>query len=289
VGEKIVYNIDGKKSATDWVKEDVKKIKTQDAPQMTSGINYKPNKEGCRGNLIKNALGFYYNNSNNVDKNAQNVGMFTSCFSSGTGCSIIPNNFHKCTALFTARKLVEKTWINSKDEYIAPNEVHESWKTFVADSVVYSLFHSASNQSSLRHIDYKGSKWDIKNEFFFMSKDVMSDLANETGNDDMYNDCSGSDERFVYLWLEEHQSELSPMGKAVLKKAEELVITSMKYRALFNEEHEEYQINNWDCGWYQLKAMFKVFMPNELKEFNELYKEFAKQLKPMVYELGFLK
>ena len=30
-------------------------------------------------------------------------------------------------------------------------------------------------------------------------------------------------------------------------------------------------------------------MPNELKAFNELYKSFAEQLKPMVYELGFLK
>lgn len=289
VGEKIVYNIDDEKSATDWVKEDVKKIKTQDAPQMTSGINYKPNKEGCRGNLIKDALGFYYNNSNNIDKNAQNVGMFTSCFSSGTGCSIIPNNFHKCTALFTARKLIEKTWINSKDEYIAPNEEHPQWKQFVADSVVYSLFHSASNQSSLRQIEYNGKKWDIKNEFFFMSKENMLNLSNEIDNEDMYNDCSASEERFVYTWLQEHYSELSDKAKEVLEMAKELVAKSMKYRQVFDEENEEYQIFNWDCGWYQVKAMLKQYMPNELKTFNELYKSFADQLRPMVYELGFLK
>ena len=108
VDEKVVYNVDGQKTASLWVKEDVKKFKTEDAPQMTSGINYKPNKDGCRGNLVKNAIGFFYNNSNNVDKNAQNVGMFTSCFSSGTGCSILPINFTRCTSLFAARKLIEK-------------------------------------------------------------------------------------------------------------------------------------------------------------------------------------
>ena len=35
--------------------------------------------------------------------------------------------------------------------------------------------------------------------------------------------------------------------------------------------------------------MLKQYMPNELKAFNELYKSFAEQLRPMVYELGFLK
>ena len=40
---------------------------------------------------------------------------------------------------------------------------------------------------------------------------------------------------------------------------------------------------------YQIKAILKEYMPNELKEFNNMYKDFAEQLKPMVYELGFLK
>ena len=141
----------------------------------------------------------------------------------------------------------------------------------------------------MRQIDYKGSKWDIKNEFFFMSKEQMLELASENNNDDMYNDCSVSEDRFVYRWLQEHKEELSDNAKKVLNKAIELVEKSMAYRELFNADHEEYQINNWDCGWYQIKAMLKEYMPNELKEFNELYKEFANGLRPMVYELGFLK
>ena len=191
--------------------------------------------------------------------------------------------------MFTARKLIIGNWINDKDEYIAPNEEHPQWKQFVADSVVYSLFNTSSNQSSLRQIEYKGRKWDIKNEFFFMSREQMMNLANENENDDLYNDCLNGEDRFVYRWLKEHSEELSPMAKSVLDKAIELVVFSMKYRPIFNEDNEQYQINNFDCSWYQIKAMLKVYMPNELKEFNELYKAFAEQLRPMVYELGFLK
>ena len=287
VGKKVVYNIDGQKTASLWAKEDVKKNKTEDAPQMTSGINYKPNKDGCRGNLVKNALGFYYNNSNNVDKNAQNVGMFTSCFSSGTGCSILPINFDKCTALFSARKLIEKNWVNSKDEYLAPNEEHDKYQEFVNDSIVYSLFHSASNQSSLRQVEYKDKLWDIKNEFFFMSKNDIMQLANDYGFDFTFNDANVSNERYVYTKLQ--GIELSQEAKAVLNMAIDLVNASFKYREMFDEEHPEYQIMNWDASYYQLKAMWKEYMPEALKEFNELYKKLADKMRPMVYELGFLK
>lgn len=287
VGKKVVYNIDGQKTASLWAKEDVKKNKTEDAPQMTSGINYKPNKNGCRGNLVKNALGFYYNNSNNVDKNAQNVGMFTSCFSSGTGCSILPINFDKCTALFSARKLIEKNWVNSKDEYLAPNEEHEKYQEFVNDSIVYSLFHSASNQSSLRQVEYKDKLWDIKNEFFFMSKNDIMSLASENGYDFTFNDANVSNERYVYTKLQ--GIELSQEAKAVLNMAIDLVKASFKYREMFDEEHPEYQIMNWDASYYQLKAMWKEYMPEALKEFNELFKALGDKMRPMVYELGFLK
>jgi hypothetical protein len=291
-GVKNIYNLDYTKTCGEWTKELVKKEKTFDAPNFTNGITIKQeckSKTNQLGKIANNAIGFLYANSNCVDKNMQFVGLFSSAMSDGVGCSILPQNFERCNTYFTARKLIEKTWINSKDEYIAPNEEHPQWKQFVADSVVYSLFHSASNQSSLRQVEYKGKKWDIKNEFFFMSKENMLDLSNEIDNEDMYNDCSASEERFVYTWLKEHYSELSDKAKEVLEMAKELVSKSMKYRQVFDEENEEYQINNWDCGFYQIKAMLKQYMPNELKAFNELYKSFAEQLRPMVYELGFLK
>ena len=127
------------------------------------------------------------------------------------------------------------------------------------------------------------------NSYFWMSKQEMLDLAEKYNNDYTYEDALNSDERFVYTKLQEIKDDLSPEAKTVLDKATELVKKSFKYREMFNESHPEYQINNWDCGFYQIKALLKEFMPDDLKEFRNIYKQLADKMRPMVYELGFLK
>ena len=285
-GKKVIYNIDGLKTASDWCKEPIKRLKTEDAPQISSAIKLK---QDGQGKLVKGALGYYVNESNNVYKNQTCVYIVSSCSSAAHGVSILPNNFDRVCANFASRKLIVGNWINDKDEYLAPNTEHPAYNEFVNDSLIYSLFHSSSNQSSLSNIEYKGKLWDIKNEFFFMSKKEIEELANDNSNDICYNGVHTSQERYVYNYLNEHRNELSVESLSVLEKAEELVRKSFKYRMLFDEEHPEYQINNWDCGWYQIKGMLKMFMPNELKEFQQLYKTLSDKMRPMVYELGFLK
>ena len=94
-------------------------------------------------------------------------------------------------------------------------------------------------------------------------------------------------ERYVYTILK--GIELSKEARNVLDKSIELTHKTFKYRLLFNDEHPEYQILNADCGWYQLRALIKEYIPNELKEFQKLYKDLSDKMRPMVYELGFLK
>lgn len=289
VGNKVVYNTDGLMSGGEWLRIENKQSKAKKVlmPHFSSPLKVV---EKENQTLLEGSLGSVCCLSNNVDKNTQGVAIFSSIQTQGTACisnSITKDNFDKCTALFSARKLIEKNWVNSKDEYLAPNEENEHYNEFVNDSIVYSLFHSASNQSSLRQVEYKGKNWDIKNEFFFMPKNEVMELANENNLDFTYNDARVSNDRYVYTKLQE--IELSQEAKAVLDKAIELTRMSFKYRELFNDEHPEYQILNWDASYYQLKAMWKEFMPNELKEFNELYKKLANKMRPMVYELGFLK
>lgn len=287
IGEKTIYNIDNEKSAKEWIKEPIKSVKVVEKPTMSNGLTVKEGKN-CKTKIAPNALGCYSNMGNNVDQNAQKVALFSSSDSSNAnGISILPENFKNIITLFSARKLVEKTWINSKDEYMKPNVEHEKWQEFENDSIIYSLFNTSSNQSSLRNVEYKGKKWDIKNEFFWMSKDVMMALAEEFSNDYCYNDARVSDERYVYKLLQ--GIELSKEARDVLLKATQIVAKSFPYRKLFNEEHPEYQVMNWDCGWYQVKAIAKEYLKNDLEEFKTLYKKLADKMLPMVYELGFLR
>ena len=281
VGKKIVYNIDNKISTSEWIKCTEKA--TLDIPHVSSGIKVN----GSTGKAVKNMIGYIYNKSNNVDKNTQECALFSTIFSDGHGQNITTDNFDRCTALFSARKLIEKNWVNSKDEYLAPNTEHPAYNEFVNDSLIYSLFESKSNQSSLRNVDYKGKKWDIKNEFFWLSNKEIENLSNTNGFTQTYNDARTSKERYVYNKLQ--TITLSPEAQDVLDKASDIVRNTFKYRELFNQEHPEYQIMNWDCGWYQIKALAKEYAKSDYEEFVKLYKKLADKMRPMVYTLGFLK
>ena len=287
VGNKVIYNIDGLKTASDWCKEPIKKIKTFETINCSSGIKIRPEMSDNRGTNFEGSFGYFLNAGNNVDMNTQKVSLFTMAYGNGHGHGINTDNFDRCTALFSARKLIEKNWVNSKDEYLAPNTEHPAYNEFVNDSLIYSLFHSSSNQSSLRNVDYKGKKWDIKNEFFWLSNKEIENLSNTNGFTQTYNDARTSKERYVYNKLQ--TITLSPEAQDVLDKASDIVRNTFKYRELFNQEHPEYQIMNWDCGWYQIKALAKEYTKEDLEEFKKLYKTLADKMRPMVYELGFLK
>ena len=288
VGNKVIYNIDGLKTANDWCKEPIKGLKTFETINLKSAITTRENGQ-IRGKNFDKSFGYISISGNNVNTNTQNVSLFSATYASGGGggCGINTDNFDRCTALFSARKLIEKNWVNSKDEYLAPNTEHPAYNEFVNDSLIYSLFHSSSNQSSLRNVDYKGKKWDIKNEFFWLSNKEIENLSNTNGFTQTYNDARTSKERYVYNKLQ--TITLSPEAQDVLDKASDIVRNTFKYRELFNQEHPEYQIMNWDCGWYQIKALAKEYTKSDYKEFVKLYKKLADKMRPMVYTLGFLK
>ena len=220
----------------------------------------------CPGNDVQN------NGSTFINSNCS--------YNAGGSHSITESNYEDCVSVLAARNLISTNWVIDKDEYMQPNENAPEYKQYIKDAVVYTIF---GNQKS-----HRGENG-YNNEFFWMSKQEMLDLAEKYNNDYTYEDALNSEERFVYLKLQEIKDDLSLEAKAVLDKATDLVKKSFKYREMFNESHQEYQINNWDCGFYQIKALLKEFMPDDLKEFRAIYKQLADKMRPMIYELGFLK
>ena len=291
IEDKTLYNLDTTLTASDWVRRKTKSIRAVDYPQMTTGLNVT-NKNNVRsGKMINNSLGYFSCGSNNIEKNSSSVSLFTSAYSNGIGLSITTENFYDVTTFFTGRKSIKPDWMNGKDEYMAPNESHPLWQKFQHDSIVYSLFNTSSNQSSLRQITYKDKLWDIKNEFFWMSKSEMMELSEEKFFDDVYRDARTSDERYVYTLLHKEglYENLSPDAKEVLDMASDLVRLTFDMREILHTEHPEYHLNTWDAGWYQIKLILKAFYPEQLKEFTKKYKEFEDRMRPLVYELGFLR
>jgi len=285
---KKLYNTEDVSSLSKWIKDNSKIGKTFDVPQMTSPLNIK--NENGRGKLDETSLGFLLNLTNRVEKNETSVSLYSSAAAEGNGFPVNPTNLIHSVIGFSVRKMIRSTWIIQKDEYLAPNESHDLYEQFKYDSVVYSLFNSASNQSSLRQVEYKNQLWDIKNEFFWMSSDKMKELADQNGYDELYNDARTSSDRYVYKLLFGEQriyDKLSPDAKAVLDKATELVESSMELRQVMS--NDENHLNSWDAGYAQLKLVWKEYFQEEFKEFRQLYKNLEDRMRPLVYELGFLK
>ena len=139
----------------------------------------------------------------------------------------------------------------------------------------------------MRQVEYKEKRWDIKNEFFFMSKDEMKDLAEKYRFDELYKDARMSDERYVYNLLK--ITNLSDDAKDVLETARELIVKSFEWRKIMDSTNPEYHLHAWDAGWYQIKKVLNEHYKAELSEFIKKYKEFENRMRPLVYELGFLK
>ena len=291
VGHHTLYNSNNNMKANEWCRHPLKGKKTVLGLPMTSGLVLNENCKFHRGKKTEDAIGFMFNGSNNVGKNATEVSLLSETFAVGQGVCVIEQNFTRCTALFTARKLIEGNWINDKDEYLAPNENHSDYKRFEADSIVYSLFHNSSNQTSMRQTTYKGKLYDIPNEFFWMSKDTMMSLANQNNDDFMFNDARTSKERYVYMLLNKPEiaQHLSETAKQLLSMATEMTIKSMKYRDMFEADHPDHHIHTWDAGYYQLKNLWKEYIPDDFKQFRDLFKQFSNELRPLVYSLGFLR
>jgi len=288
IGYKEIYNTDGKEACNVWIREEIKGIKTFDAPQLSSALNWK---QGGRGKTIENHNGYMVSVGNAVYKNMTDVYILSECSSTANGFNIIGNNFLKVLTLFTARKTIQPTWENCKDEYLAPNEEHPLYEQFTYDSIIYSLFNNSSQQSSLRQVDYKDKKWNIKNEFFWMSKGEILDLAEKNKYDEVYRDARTSDDRFVFKMLFEEgiYEKLSTDAKKVIDMATDLTKKSFEMRELMSESKSEYHLDSWDAGYAQLKSVWKEYFKDEFKEFRTAYKDLESRMRPLVYELGFLR
>ena len=215
VEDKVIYNCDNQKTASDWVKESVKKVKTFDAPNFTNAIKIKTEKTSETnelGKIAENAIGFFTSSANNVYKSRNYIGLFTSAYSDAVGCSILPSNYEKVCSFFSARDLCKKDWQYAEDEFLIPNESDERYNRFVTDSIVYSIFSTKSQQSSLRQVEYKGKNWDIKNEFFFMPRNEIMSLASDNGFDFTFNDAMVSKCRMLICQMRQRQCWRRPLS-----------------------------------------------------------------------------
>jgi len=284
LGVKSLYNTDNINSLNEWVK--VKSKLNNTFPNFKSGLSIG-NKER---KFNSDSYSYFVTNGNSVEKNDSNCYFIPGPPNNNKAGSLVFNeNFDKVCVTFTSSSLINGKWYNKKDEYLRPNTENINYDQFVKDSIVNMLFSEKNGQTSLRQITYKDQLWNIKNEFFWMSKEEMMELANNNNYNELYSDARTDNNRYVHNLLFGEQNiyeQLSPDAKLVLDKATEMVRMSMTMRSHFADDHNH--LNSWDAGYAQLKLVWKEYFPEEFKEFRQLYKNLENRMRPLVYELGFL-
>jgi hypothetical protein len=285
IGVKNFYTIYKKNSLTDWLKENQIRPKNNPLPVFSSVFNTKKQTKN-----FGDSYGYCYFTANRVEYNQQFVSLSTTPFSVSRGFFIGQKNFKRTIVGYSSRNLISNNIWNANDEYSKPDTSQAGFEQFQNDSIIISLFSNNSGQASYRNFSHSNNVYNIKNEFFWMSVNKMKELADQKGYDELYNDARTSPDRYVHKLLfgeERIYDKLSPDAKLVLDKATELVEKSMELRQVManNENH----LNSWDAGYAQLKLVWKEYFQEDFKEFRKLYKNLEDRMRPMVYELGFLK
>ncbi len=271
-------------AANEWVRVNMKGVKTFDAPQTSNFVTVK---QDGRGRLCEGALGYMNNNSNIVQQNTQMVGLYSSCFSGAHGLPILPANWNRVLALFCARKTITPNWINDKDEYSAPDASHPDYDQWVNDCHVYSLFQNSSNQSAMRDVEYKGKIWQINNQFFWSVPKTIADLADKHGFVALHADADTASESFMSQRLAE--ISLSPDAQQILDLANAMMINTFKWREAYAEENPKLHLHAWDAGYKQQKELWSTYDPQNWALFKKKWKVFEDRMREGVWKFGFLK
>jgi len=222
--------------------------------RLSNAFTPNTSRSGARGRLLEGAIGYAHNNANDVEHSPREVGLYSTAFGSGNGFSVLPVNLERACVNFMVRKAVPHTWVNGHDNFVRPSaEVQASagWADLLADALVFAIANpSGSNQSALRGVSYRGHSLDVVNQWFFMGRKEMAELARRAQFQPMLLDLKAHPgERHVYQCL---QQPLSAEAGALLAVLKRLVRDTFPFRgkAYYDDPAKGYQA--WDAGFWQL-------------------------------------
>lgn len=276
IGEKKFYNLPKSTYLGEWVKRP--KANSVEAIPLKNAITPATNSKDLRGTKSADwAIGSMLCAGNDIQPASTLTALLSSGFSSAGAFFITPQNLSQAAIIFSVRRLIKPTWINDRDQFLQPTgELTEEFKT---DCLLWMLFHWKNLTASANNLEWNGRVWSIVNHFIPFTESEV-----------------GSPERFESDFMIRYMQDkvFSTEAQAVLEAGKKL------WQAYFLHTdnyviRDELKLNRPDVGWYQIRHALKRrnensdYPPVSFTEFEEAYKALSDKLRPMVYELGFLK
>lgn len=276
IGEKKFYNTQSEQCLSNWIVRP--RTNQEKCIPLTNAITPPlGNRKDQRGTKWSDrAIGYMCTGTNDF-QHVNYVFLLSSGASMGHGAFVNENNLWQCAVLFAVEHLIEHTWINHNDQFLAPTELLN--EDFKSDCLVYMLFHGKNLSAGANGLVWNNQQWNIVNHFIpFTASDV------------------GASERFESDFMVRYMEgkTFSPEAQAVLDEGKK--IWQAYFKQSFNHKiREEFRLNRSDVGWYQIRMALKAqndtgnAIPVNFEPFEAAYKALSEKLRPQVYTYGFLK
>ena len=277
-GTKQIITYEKKQFLNNWIERPATKYKF---PPFSSALEIKADNKDRRDRIAEGFIASLRCVANDFQN--QNYVYFLSAPAVSAGAfSVVPSNFEKAVVMHTARRLPKATWINDRDQFLAPQK--ELSAEFITDCALWSLFADSNQTAALQDVEYEGTIYQIHNHFFpFLVSEVKQ--WNITDPDIRQTLMTASD-TFVAKWLQ--QRELSPEAAALLTNGREI------YRFYFANLNKlrttKFKIQTWDAGWYQIRMSLRnaELASDILAEQKRLHSILRHKLLPQLTDYGIL-
>ncbi|MCF8258284.1 MAG: hypothetical protein K9J06_12060 [Flavobacteriales bacterium] len=284
IGQKSFFNLPSNGFLNVWI--DRPSMNDELALPLSNALTISRNprlKNSCDG-----MLGYLYASNNDLQHAGQETLISSSIFTGGNGGGlyILPENVWSVAVVFSARQLVTHTWINHNDQFLQPSE--PLTEEFKSDCLIWMLFHGKNLTASADGLEWNGRTWSIVNHFIPYTEA-------EVGAPDRF------ESDFMVQYIHSIRNEQLSMNNEFSKEAEAVLDEGRKlWKAYFQHTdvrsvRDELKLNRADVGWYQIRKALQArnasgdFAPVSFAGFEGAYKELTEKLRPMVYELGFLR
>ncbi|EFU2516360.1 hypothetical protein HL733_000591 [Campylobacter upsaliensis] len=216
---------------------------------------------------------------------------------------ITPNNLIPTSIYFSVRHCIKATWINDRDQFLAPNAKWEKDTEFHSDCLAFMLFHGQNRitcKEGINHfIPFSEKEIDAAEAFesYFMQDFLQGKIKISNKKKKGQQEFNFQSDELEKTFIPTKPLEFSHEAKEVFKAAKEL----FKH---YHEQAKDETNYNPNAALYDIKAHFQGFndkgkmnspqkakdeaYKDKLGELNYALKNLAKKIEVKVYEYEFL-
>ena len=203
----------------------------------------------------------------------RSTALFSSGYCSAGGFLVTHQNLWQAVVAFSARLLIKKTWLNDRDQFLAPaTELSDEFRT---DCLVWMLFHKQNLTAGADGLEWGGRTWSLVNHFIPYSEQ-------EVGSPNVF------ESNAIHQLLA--QRTLSTEAQAVLdagRRVWSAYFTDTDARTV----REKFRLNRADVGWYQIRNALKergTLDGSGMPAVTAAHATLADKLRPQVVDYGML-